>query len=82
MKEIDCFVVQVFVSSSQNYRSNVSYKLKEMFDSQFDFFLMKKGIHIMNKKKSKESIYHCTTFYSIFNMSSSGKPNIHKIKIA
>jgi len=63
MKEIDCFVVQVFVSSSQNYRSNVSYKLKEMFDSQFDFFLMKKGIHIMNKKKQKKYI---SLYYFLF----------------
>ena len=44
---------------------------------------MKKGIHIMNSKKSKKSICHRTSFYSIFDMSSCKKPEIqndlHKI---
>ena len=41
-----------------------------------DFFLMKKGIHIMNPKKQKKRICHHTPFYSIFNMSSCRKPEI------
>ena len=52
MKEIDCFVVQVFVSSSQNYRSNVSYKLKELFDMLPYFFLFYIWYEFMYKARN------------------------------
>jgi len=37
---------------------------------------MKKGIHIMNQKKSKAKYMSPYYFYSIFNMSSCRKPEI------
>ena len=44
------------------------------FEERKQFFLMKKGIHIVNLKKHKKGICHRTTFfYSIFNI----KPEIH-----
>ena len=45
-----------------------------MFDGNFFIIIMKKGIHII--KKQNKSIFHLTTFYSVFNMSSCRKPEI------
>ena len=77
---IDCFVVLVFVISSQIYWSKV-YILqilkKKLFDRKLIFFLTKKGTHIVNLKKAKTDSCHRTTFYSIFNMSSSRKPEVY-----
>ena len=41
---------------------------------------MKKGIHIVNLKQQK-GICHRTTFYSIFNMSSCRKPELHQHQV-
>ena len=52
-----------------------SYKFKKT--CLLDFFLINKGIHIINIKKEQKSTCHSTAFYSIFNMSSCRKPDIY-----
>jgi len=54
----------------------VDEKKEFLISSQniFDFFLMKKAIHIMNKRKQNKY----PSFYSMFNMSSCRKPEIQK----
>ena len=42
-----------------------------MFNRKLIFFLMKKGIHIMNPKKD------ISPYFFLFDMSSCGKPAIH-----
>jgi len=44
---------------------------KKNFDRKLIFFLMKKGIHIMNPKKD------ISPYFFLFDMSSCGKPAIH-----
>ena len=41
-----------------------------------DFFLMKKGVHIMNQKEQNKVYVTVLFFYSIFNTSSCRKPEI------
>ena len=50
---------------------------KKTVRQKVDFFLTKKGTHIVNLKKVKTDSCHRTTFYSIFNMSSSRKPEVY-----
>ena len=49
---------------------NVQDEKKSKFEirSKIDFFLMKKGIHIIHSKTNKTGKCHRTTFYSILNM--------------
>ena len=49
--------------------------LKKKNPKKIDFFLLKKGKHIVYLKKQKKW-YVITPFYSIFNMSSCRKPKI------
>ena len=52
-----------------------SYRFKKKNPKKIDFFLLKKGKHIVYLKKQKKW-YVITPFYSIFNMSSCRKPKI------
>ena len=77
-KIIDCLVVQVFVISSQKYWSKcTSYKFwKELFNTCCCFSYEERYTYCLSRK-AKINKCHRTTFYSVFNMSSCRKLEIH-----